>query len=199
MPDSSPPHLPLTVGQEQALLDIARRSIACGLTTGRPGTIEPATLDEVLREPRATFVTLERGGALRGCIGTLEATRPLAEDVAASAYSAAFRDPRFPPLTADEVHDLDLHISILSPPEPIPFADEADLLANMRVGVDGLILEDGPYRGTFLPSVWESLPQVDRFWTHLKMKAGLPPNHWSPTLRVSRYTCQSVYGHYRPD
>lgn len=196
MPEHASKSTALTRPQQDVLLAIACRSIHHGLTTGRPLTIEAGELEAPLCEPRATFVTLERSGALRGCIGTLEAVRMLAEDVAASAYAAAFRDPRFPPLSPAETDHLDIHISILSPPEPLTFRSEAELKSQIRPGVDGLLLEDGGCRGTFLPSVWESLPQVEPFWEHLKVKAGLPTDYWSSTLRVSRYTCQSVCGRY---
>ena len=99
--------------------------------------------------------------------------------------------PRFQPVSASEFGDLEIHISVLSPPEPMIFTSEADLLRQIRPGIDGLILEDGAYRGTFLPSVWEQLPDPAQFLAHLKMKAGLPPNYWSDTLKVSRYTTES--------
>ena len=122
----------------------------------------------------------------------LEAVRPLARDVAENAFSAAFRDNRFPPLAADEFDDLELHISILSPPEPMTFRSEQDLIAQIRPEIDGLILEEGLRRGTFLPSVWESLPNPHQFLKHLKQKAGLPTEYWSDTIKVSRYTAEIV-------
>lgn len=195
MPETAQ-HDELTDAQQRMLLEVARRSIDAGLRTGRPVHLDAAQFEPALRVPRATFVTLQRGQALRGCIGTLTPVRPLVEDVAHAAHTAAFHDPRFPPLRSDETHDLDLHISILSPPRSLIFTDEADLLRQIRPCIDGLILEDGPCRGTFLPSVWESLPDPALFWRHLKLKAGLPADHWSPTLRVSRYTCAAVHGPY---
>ncbi len=173
------------------LLQVARDSIAHGLRTGRPLAVDPADFDPELQERRASFVTLNRHGRLRGCIGHLEAIQPLVADVAENAFNAAFRDPRFPPLTAGEFDDLEVHISVLSPPEPLAFDSEADLLEKIRPGVDGLILEEGPYRGTFLPSVWEQLPERGQFLAQLKMKAGLPPDYWSDTLKVYRYTTES--------
>jgi len=145
-----------------------------------------------LKEKRATFVTLTLNGNLRGCIGMLEACRPLAEDVAENAVSAAFRDPRFPPLTADEFENLEIHISVLSPPEEMAFSSEADVLAQIRPGIDGLILQEGFQKGTFLPSVWEELPETEMFFEHLKLKAGLPAGYWSDTLRVFRYTAEII-------
>jgi len=175
----------------QTLLQIARDSIRHGLEYGRPLTVHAADYPEELRPLRASFVTLHRHGELRGCIGILEALRPLAEDVAYHAWAAAFEDPRFAPLAEWELEGLDIHISILSPPQPLEFENEADLLRQLRPGSDGLILRDRGHRGTFLPSVWESLPQPHDFWQHLKLKAGLPPDWWSDTLQVERYTTES--------
>ena len=175
----------------QVLLGVALRSIRHGLERGRPLTVDTGDYDPALREGRACFVTLDRGGNLRGCIGHLEPIQPLVRDVAENAYAAAFRDPRFPSLRAEELSGLDIHISILGLPEPLSFQSEVDLIAQIRPGIDGLILEEGRNRGTFLPSVWESLPQPLDFWRHLKRKAGLPMNHWSGSLRVQRYTTES--------
>lgn len=178
--------------QARLLLDLARESIAHGLRTGRPLKVDPSAYPEPLRGNAATFVTLTRDGELRGCIGTLEAYQPLVVDVAEHAYAAAFRDPRFAALTEAEFPRLRLSISILSAPEPMSFEDEADLLRQLRPGVDGLILEEDGLRGTFLPSVWESLPTPVEFLRHLKRKAGLPYDYWSKTLRVSRYTAEHL-------
>ena len=124
----------------------------------------------------------------------LEACRPLVEDVAENACAAAFDDPRFEPLSKEEFDELDIHISVLSPPEEMTFVSEKDLLERVRPGVDGLILQEGGRRGTFLPSVWEELPDKELFLMHLKMKAGLPNTYWSDSLRVFRYTAE-----YFPD
>ncbi|MFH0908698.1 MAG: AmmeMemoRadiSam system protein A [bacterium] len=176
----------------QRLLAIAAKSIRHGLEHDEPASVKIADLPEELRATRATFVTLERRKQLRGCIGMLEARFPLGVDVANNAFSAAFRDPRFPPLTKNEMEGLDIHISILSPPEPLPCKDEQDLLAKLRPNIDGLIIADGWYHATFLPSVWEHLCDPRDFVTELKMKAGLAPDHWSKTLKVERYTTESV-------
>ena len=146
----------------------------------------------VLRVPRATFVTLHVDAQLHGCIGTLEARRPLVEDVAHNARAAAFEDPRFPALTAPEFERLQIHISVLGVPEPIQFDSEEGLLRQLRPHVDGLILEAGPHRGTFLPAVWDELPAPQDFLRHLKRKAGLPADYWSRDLRVRRYTVESI-------
>jgi uncharacterized protein len=175
----------------KTLLKIAHDSILHGLDQGGPLPVESADFSAELRAVRASFVTLNRSGMLRGCIGHLEAFQPLVEDVAQSAFSAAFRDPRFPPLARNELTDLEIHISVLTPAEPMRFDSEADLISQIRPGIDGLILTDGRFKGTFLPSVWESLPQAKEFLRHLKNKAGLPENHWSETLQVSRYETES--------
>ncbi len=173
---------------------LAQAAIAYGVEHGHsPPAIEedcPATL----RVPGASFVTLRRAGLLRGCIGTLDAYRPLAEDVAENACAAAFHDPRFPPLAADEIPELETQISVLSTPQPMTFGSEKDLLAQLRPGVDGLILQEGQLRGTFLPSVWEMLPQAPEFIASLKRKVGLQPDYWSNTLRVWRYTADCFGG-----
>lgn len=177
----------LTKAHQRQLLELARASIEHGLNTGKPLVPDPARFPQELRAKRATFVTLERNHELRGCIGMLEAVRPLVEDVAENAFSAAFKDPRFPPLEASELAGLEMHISILSPAEALLFDSEQSLIDQLRPGEDGLILEEGFRRGTFLPSVWESLPEPRQFLRHLKQKAGLPPTYWSDTVKVSRY------------
>jgi len=177
--------------QRDILLKTARASIRTGLSKGHPLAVNPADFEEALQAERATFVTLNEHGELRGCIGHLEAIQPLIKDVADNAFSAAFQDSRFPPVSDKEFDQLEIHISVLSPPQPLSFISEEDLLRQIRPGVDGLILQDGYYRGTFLPSVWEQLPGKEEFLAHLKLKAGLPANYWSDSLRVSRYTTES--------
>jgi AmmeMemoRadiSam system protein A len=153
--------------------------------------VTPSEYHRDLKAVRASFVTLHIHGRLRGCIGHLEAVQPVVVDVAENAFAAAFRDPRFSPLTEIEWPDVDLHLSLLTRPVPISFRDEADLLGQLRPGEDGLVLQDGPNRGTFLPSVWESLPEPATFLAHLKQKAGLAANHWSAHVEVYRYTTES--------
>lgn len=184
--------MPLPEPSARRLLDVARHSIAHGLQHHEAWSPDPLAEPADLRHPRATFVTLHRRGRLRGCIGTLEAHQSLVEDVAANAYAAAFEDPRFPAVTLDEVDDLDLHISVLTPPAPFPCRDEADLLARLQPGRDGLILRDGARRATFLPAVWADLPDPKEFLAHLKRKAGLPVDYWSATLRFWRYEAESI-------
>jgi len=172
------------------LLDIARLSITYGLQHGREMHVTPGDYSPALQELRASFVTLTIRSELRGCIGTLEAYQPLVEDVAHNAYSAAFHDPRFPRLTSAENENLQYHISILSAAETIHFKSEQELLSKLQPGVDGLVLQEGRHRGTFLPQVWKSLPQPEQFLRQLKLKAGLPEDYWSKTIMIERYTVE---------
>lgn len=180
----------MTPEQKHQLLGLARQSIAYGVEHGRVMPVPDG--DPVLARPGACFVTLNRHGELRGCIGSLQAWRPLLADVVDNAYKAAFEDPRFPPLSREELADLQIHLSLLSPTEPMHFTSEQDLLRQLRPGIDGLVLEDGWRRATFLPQVWESLPDPAAFLSQLKRKAGLPAHHWSDTLRAERYTVESI-------
>ena len=185
-------HMSLNKAHQQVLLELAKSSIYHGLQTGKPLQINLSDYPEELKEKRGTFVTLHSNHELRGCIGVLEAIRPLAEDIAENAFSAAFKDSRFPPLSEAEFKDLQIHLSILTPSEPITFSSEQDLISQLQPGIDGLILQDGYRRGTFLPSVWESLPKPEQFLRHLKQKAGLPPDFWSNTICVSRYRTEAI-------
>lgn len=143
-----------------------------------------------LQEHGASFVTLTRHGELRGCIGTLEAHRPLLQDVRANALAAAFHDPRFPPLEPSDLPHTSVEVSLLSPPHAMAFRHEKDALSQLRPGVDGLVLQFGHFRSTFLPQVWEQLPNPRHFMAHLKQKAGLPADFWSPEFRLARYTVE---------
>jgi len=180
----------LSVRDRTTLLEVARASIRYGLQHRRALDVNPNDYPETLRLLRATFVTLDLDGQLRGCIGALLAYQPLVQDVAAHAFAAAFEDPRFPALQPDEFPQLEVHISVLSPPEPLHFSSEEELLAQLRPGVDGLILHCQSHRATFLPAVWESLPDPRLFLAQLKRKAGLPPEFWSPELRAERYVAE---------
>jgi AmmeMemoRadiSam system protein A len=158
-----------------------------------PESARPAVLDGQnphpwLDTPGAAFITLTQQGALRGCIGSLTAYRPLRDDVADNAVNAALRDPRFPPLAARELPETHIEVSVLSDPEPYPFTDRTDALSRLRRGVDGLTLEYGSRRGTFLPQVWDSLSEPEEFLAHLVRKAGLPTGWWDDDVRLSRYT-----------
>jgi hypothetical protein len=184
--------MPLSRREQEILLQLALDSIREGLEHNRPLDIDVTDFEPTLRQKCACFVTLNRLGNLRGCIGHLEAVQALMTDVAENAFAAAFRDPRFPPLKAEELAQLDLHISILTPAEPLTFDSEQDLLRQLQPGVDGLILQDGLHRGTFLPSVWEQLPEPEQFLSHLKRKAGLPVDYWSASLKVFSYTSETI-------
>lgn len=166
-----------------ALLRLARGAIG-----GRFGlAVEHSPDDPALDRPGATFVTLTQAGQLRGCMGTLEAYRPLRQDVQENALAAAFRDPRFYPLGQEELPRTRVEVSLLTVPEPFEFRDEADALAKLRPGIDGLILTYAGHRATFLPQVWESLPDPRRFMAELKRKAGLPGDFWSEKVVLARY------------
>ncbi len=171
-----------------SLRAVARESIAHGLREGRPPRLDLDLYPAAFLEPRASFVTLHREGALRGCTGSLEPDGPLVVGVARNAFRSAFQDPRFPPLEGHELASLEISVSVLSGLEPIVARSEADLLAKIRPGVDGLVLREGARAATFLPSVWEALPSPQAFLHALERKAGLDPGHWSATLRVERYT-----------
>lgn len=141
-----------------------------------------------LEQDGATFVTLNLHGRLRGCIGSLEAHRALIDDVRHNAIAAAFNDPRFPPLSREEFAEVTIEVSLLAPPEPIRFSSESDVLAQLHPGQDGVILEYGHSRATYLPQVWAQLPEPADFISNLKEKAGLPADFWSDDIRISRYS-----------
>jgi len=168
------------------LLSLARRAIAqeLGRTPAEPNRSSHAWLQQL----GACFVTLTQQGVLRGCIGTLQAYRSLESDVMANALAAAFRDPRFLPLSPAELEHTRVEISLLSAMEPLTFSSETHALAQIRPGVDGVVFEYGAKRSTFLPQVWEQLPRPDEFMAHLKRKAGLDAHFWHPDVRLLRYT-----------
>lgn len=166
------------------LLSIARAAIAREL-----GREHIAAEDaQWLREHGACFVTLRQDGRLRGCIGTLKAHRALLDDVKSNACSAAFRDPRFAPLAQTELDSTRVEISLLSPLEALDCADETHALAQLRPGVDGVVFEYGYHQSTFLPQVWQDLPDAAEFLATLKQKAGLPPDFWDAEVKLARYT-----------
>lgn len=188
--------LPPEAGEQ--LLGIARGAIEVRLT-GTPTAQIP--LDEIARRasrpdwlmaPGASFVTLEQESRLRGCIGTLVPHRSLQEDVAHNAVAAALHDPRFPPLGLADLGRTTIEVSVLSERVPLPHASEESALEALRPGVDGLVLEAGAFnRATFLPQVWEELPDPRDFLDHLKLKAGLPADWWSEDARLEVYTVQA--------
>lgn len=174
--------VPATAGE--VLLPMARAAISTAL--GQPSS---AAEDAAwLQEPGACFVTLTMQRQLRGCIGTLEAHRSLLADVKSNAVAAAVKDPRFAALTLAELVSVQLEVSVLSPMQPMQFHDEAHALLQLRPGLDGVVFEYGRYRSTFLPQVWEQLPDVRQFMTHLKQKAGVPPDFWAEGVRLQRYS-----------
>jgi len=176
---------PLDEGRGRLLVRIARDSLVEALGIGMAADYREAWL----QEPAACFVTLTRWGELRGCVGSVRAYRPLFDDVWLNARAAAFHDTRFPPVERDELAEIAIEVSLLSQPEPMPsFAREADAVAALRPEVDGVILESGMHRATFLPQVWEQLPDPVDFLAHLKRKAGLPPGFWSPDVQLQRYS-----------
>lgn len=172
----------------RVLVTTALEAIARGMATKRPPSPVVPAYPEPLRRPWASFVTLHVGGDLAGCIGSAEACRPLIVDVAKNAFAAAFADIRFPPLAPRDLGDLDVEVSVLSPPTPIAFADEADLLGRLVPGRDGLIIAAGDRRALFLPDVWRSLPEPADFLGHLKRKAGLARDAWPEGMRAYRFS-----------
>ena len=173
------------------LLRLARGSIEHGLIHGEPLPINCDELPLALTEPGATFTSLSLQGKLRGCRGTLEAAHPLAEDVSRSAFDAAFRDPRFDPVGEDELGAIRLEVCVLSPLESIPAIDEAELLDRLTPGEDGLVIFADGRRATFLPKVWEMLPEPRQFLAALKTKCGLSDDYWSEQLEFQRYRTTS--------
>lgn len=177
--------------EKSTLLSIALDSINSGLQHGKPARVNAADYPPPLAAQRASFVTLKQGGALRGCIGTLEAHASLVESIADNAYAAAFSDPRFPALDTSEVEDLTIEVSVLSPLVPVAVTSEQELLEKLVPGEAGWMLQDNGNRGTFLPLVWASLGEPADFLRQLKMKAGLAPDYWSSTLQIWKYTTES--------
>lgn len=180
-----------TPGQRAQLLSIARLSIRHGLLTDNPLTVDMNEWPGAPVTACGNFVTLTRAGRLRGCIGSIEATQPLAQLVATHAFGAAFGDPRFPPLRDAELVHTRIEISVLSPLEPVAATTRAELAAALRPGEDGLVLAQGKRRATFLPKVWEQLPDPEQFIAHLRRKAGLSADGWSATIRCFRYRSTS--------
>ncbi len=178
--------------EQQILKHIAQQSILTGLEAQHSLEVNLSDYSEALQKKQATFVTLKIGDNLRGCIGTLSPHQALVKSVAYNAYAAAFQDPRFPALSPQEYEQLKYHISILSDTSPMQFDSEQSLLAQIRPGIDGLVLKEDNQQGTFLPSVWEQLPEPEAFLQHLKNKAGLPTNYWSNTLKIDRYTVVNI-------
>ena len=184
-------------GAETALLLLARAAIASRLGAAyRDSDLHPPPTPW-LDEAGACFVTLQTDGKLHGCIGSVDAHRPLREDVVHNARAAALRDRRFAPLTAEDLDHTVIEVSLLSPPTPLGCIDEGDALAQLRPGRDGVVLHvvrhDGEHRAVFLPQVWAKLPEPRDFLVQLKIKAGLPADFWSPSLTLRRFTVREVH------
>jgi len=164
--------------QGQILVKLARQTIEKRLDK-RSIKVDPDSMrDSAFKEKRGTFVTLTINKQLRGCIGNLDSTNSIVEGIERNAINAAFRDPRFPALKADELDRVDIEVSVLTEPQPLEYRDSKDLLSKLRVNVDGVILRKGSASATFLPQVWEQLPQPEKFLSHLCTKAGLPADTW---------------------
>jgi hypothetical protein len=179
--------------ERATLLRVARASIEHSLRTGGSLDVDVAAFPPKLRELRATFVTLRSAnGELRGCVGELEPRRALVASVADRACAAALSDPRFPTLRADEMDALEIHVSVLLPLTPIEAQSEAELVAQLRPGVDGLLIDDGFRRATFLPAVWKSLPEPQAFLRELRRKAAMSQDVWPATLRAWRFAVEEI-------
>ncbi len=180
----------LMTEQRERLAEIALQSIQHGLESDSPLKPDAGDFPAVMLEKSACFVTIKKMQKLRGCIGSLHANMPLVNAVADSAFKAAFKDPRFPPVTSDELEQIEISISVLSPQEEINFKNEAELLAKLRPGIDGLVIENQRRSATFLPSVWEQIPDKSKFLAQLKVKAGISRDQ--AVTRAWRYTADYI-------
>lgn len=178
--------------EESTLINLARESIKYGLKNNQPGHVVLSKLPPIFHYRCATFVTLNKHEELRGCIGSLEVKFPVAEDVVRNAYASAFQDPRFKPLQEDELADLHIEISLLSPLSSMSFKSEEELILQLRPGTDGVLIADNQYRGVFLPMVWQKIPDRMLFWQALKQKARMPLNYWSSNVKAWRFTTRVV-------
>lgn len=190
--------MPLRIDERRELLELARRSIADGCGRDAPPPAPRQSWSAALGELRATFVTLKRKGQLRGCCGTIEPRFTLAEDVWRNAWASAYADPRFRPVPGAQIGLLELTVSVLTPLEPLAIGSEAELLAVLRPGLDGLVLRCGPVAATFLPAVWEIFPRPREFIAQLKSKAGWAPTFWSQSLTAHRYSTETFHSAAAP-
>lgn len=182
----------LTEEQGKYLLGEARKTIQKSLSGEKEPRIEDTGLPAVFNQRRGTFVTLTIGGNLRGCIGHIIPQESLIEGIRANAINAAFKDPRFRPLDKEEWKRVKIEISILTDPKPLPYSNADDLLKKLRPGIDGVILKKGYRQSTFLPQVWDQLPNKEEFLSHLCLKAGLDGDEWKKgRLEVSTYQVQA--------
>ena len=176
-----------TESQQQQALGLARQAIAYGMRHHQNMPVEEADYDPLFSNHACCFVTLKKQDKLRGCIGALQPYQSLLKDIVEHAYGAAFRDHRFQPVTEDELSELTISISVLTPQLEIFANTEQALFEQLEVGKDGLTIEEGFNKATFLPAVWEQLPDKKTFLTHLKRKAGMPDSHWSSSLQFYKY------------
>jgi AmmeMemoRadiSam system protein A len=176
----------------RALLEAARRSLEQSVRMRAAAPFPMASYPPAITVWRSSFVTLMIGNQLRGCCGRLEAERPLVEDVWHNAYAAGFSDPRFQPLASAELEDLEIEISVLTPLEPLAVRSHAELLAALTPGKHGLVLASQGERVTFIPHVWEGLPDAARFVRELRRKAGWPDEGWEPDLAAWRFEAESI-------
>ena len=187
-PSPDPVAEPVTSVDVDLLFALADAAIRAGLEGRMPDQLDESRLPAGLAVPRGAFVTLHVGGHLNGCIGTIDPTEALGVAVPRLAWEAAFADPRLPALTAADYEDLEIDLSLLGPLVPIPAGSESELIANLRPGVDGLVIAAGRRRATFLPAVWRKLGEPTAFVHHLQEKAGLAPGRWAADTRAWRYT-----------
>lgn len=189
-PEAKPEAKALPLAWRQQLLQLARNAIAHRLAGKEDFQIQLNLYPDELKKQLASFVTLNLHGRLRGCIGSLAAHRQLLVDIAHNAQAAAFQDSRFSAVTSAEFQHLDVHISILSEPEPMAVSSREELLQKIRPAIDGLIIEENGHRATYLPSVWEQISDPSVFIRELRTKAGLNANGWSEATKVFRYTTE---------
>ncbi len=183
----------LSPDERSMLIQLARQALVDSVCNGSLPRLNLEPLPAALKEPGATFVTLTRHGELRGCIGALEAYQPLAQDVREHAAAAALQDYRFPPVEPHELPELELEVSRLTHPQPLQYKNGEELLTLLRVGVDGVILRDGMRRATFLPQVWEKLPDPAQFLDHLCLKMGVQAQTWRyKKLEVYIYQVEEI-------
>lgn len=177
----------LSVKEQRILLEHAYAAVAYASKTGRILPTNQCDFSDTLQQPGASFVTLKIEDKLRGCTGSIEAYRPLILDVASNAHSSARHDSRFKPLSAGELSNLAVTVSVLSPRTSVAHNNESDLLRQLRPGIDGLTIELGPHRALFLPIMWQQLPDPKEFLMHLKIKANLPPDYWSNDIQATSF------------
>ncbi len=189
----------LTQTEKEILLKYAREALEVGVQGGKLSSINMEKLPERLREIGASFVTLTIGGYLRGCIGTLEASQPLIDDVREHTLAAAFNDYRFPPVRPEEVDQINIEISYLTPPIPLDYRDSNDLVNRLHPGIDGVVIRDGIRRATFLPQVWQKISDPEEFLSMLCRKMGVDANSWRTkkleilVYKVEEFSDQNIF------